>query len=235
MSEPRFRYRRYDVKIYSDPNPRDGISDDALHREALGGVADRERVLKRIARMDDPSTLQQLLKLGLLAGESKVGKDDFPALFDLPAAATPSPSSAAAATSTGRRPYQRQPGLPVQAIQLTLLTEGFHYDKWGGRQTCIAGDWIVNNHGDVYSIDAETFALTYRPVGGGLYEKHTTIWAEPAAADGVVTTKEGEATTAPVMSSCSTSPTARTPTRSPARNSSSSMSHWRTTGTTRRP
>jgi hypothetical protein len=50
----------------------------------------------------------------------------------------------------------------------------------------------VNNNGDVYSIDAETFARTYRPVGNGLYVKHTTIWAEPAAADGVVATKEGQ-------------------------------------------
>jgi hypothetical protein len=80
----------------------------------------------------------------------------------------------------------------VQAIQLTLISEPFHYEKWGDTQTCKPGDWIVNNNGDVYSVDAESFARTYRPIGEGRYVKHSTIWAVPADSDGVVATKEGE-------------------------------------------
>jgi hypothetical protein len=80
----------------------------------------------------------------------------------------------------------------VRAIRLTLLTEGFQYRKWGGTQTCKAGDWIVNNNGDVYSVDADSFARSYRPVGEGLYVKQGTVWAEPVSSDGVVATKEGE-------------------------------------------
>jgi hypothetical protein len=107
--------------------------------------------------------------------------------------ATEPPPKASAATAAGRRrPYRKRPGKPVQAIQLNVVTEGFRYEKWGGTQTCKAGDWIVNNNGDVYSVDADSFARTYRCVGEGKYEKHSTIWAEPASADGAVATKEGE-------------------------------------------
>ena len=73
----------------------------------------------------------------------------------------------------------------MQAIQLNLATEGFRYEKWGGTQTCKAGDWIVNNNGDVYSIDAESFARTYHSVGNGLYVKHSTclLYTSDAADD----------------------------------------------------
>lgn len=50
----------------------------------------------------------------------------------------------------------------------------------------------MNNDGSVYTVDGEVFARTYRPVGPGLYEKHTTIWAQPAAVAGAVSTLEGE-------------------------------------------
>lgn len=66
----------------------------------------------------------------------------------------------------------------VVAVALDLDTEGFRYRKWGGEQTCKAGDWIVNDHGSVHTVDRESFALTYRPTGPGTYIKVTHVWAE---------------------------------------------------------
>jgi hypothetical protein len=79
----------------------------------------------------------------------------------------------------------------VVAVQLDLDTPGFTYEKWGSTQTCKAGDWIVNNAGDTYTVDRDTFARTYRPSGPGRYVKVTPIWAEEAVAGGEVRTKEG--------------------------------------------
>ena len=69
---------------------------------------------------------------------------------------------------------------------------GFTYRKWGAEQRCKRGDWIVDNSGDIYSIDAEVFAKTYRKTGDGTYVKTTPIWAEIATEEGSVATKEGE-------------------------------------------
>lgn len=77
------------------------------------------------------------------------------------------------------------------AVQLDLDTDGFSYRKWGGLQTCKPGDWIVNNGGDVYTVDRETFARTYSAVGQGLYRKIAPVWAEIAGSDGAIRTKEG--------------------------------------------
>ena len=197
VNEPRFRYVRYDVKLYRDPEPRDGINDDGVLTAVLAATEHPERVLKGMSRMDEPANREQLLDLGRRAGEAKVRPEDFPEGFDLthpapPATTAASPSSGQGPAGAGRRPYRKRPGLPVQAIQLTLISEAFHYEKWGHTQTCKPGDWIVNNNGDVYSVDAESFAHTYRPIGEGRYVKHSTIWAEPAVSDGVVATKEGE-------------------------------------------
>lgn len=90
-----------------------------------------------------------------------------------------------------RKRYRRRPGQPVVAVQLRLDTEGFEYRKWGGLQRCKAGDWIVNNQGDIYTVDAETFARTYAADGPGTYVKTGKVWAEQAAAAGTVATKEG--------------------------------------------
>jgi hypothetical protein len=79
----------------------------------------------------------------------------------------------------------------VIAVQLALETDGFSYRKWGGAQHCKAGDWIVDNHGDVYTVDAESFAKTYRKVRDGVYRKDTPVWAEVASAAGRIPTKEG--------------------------------------------
>ncbi len=90
------------------------------------------------------------------------------------------------------RRYRKKADQFVIAVQLDLETEGFIYNKWGAEQQCKRGDWLVNNGGDIYSVDKESFAKTYRCVGDGKYVKSTPIWAEMASKDGRVTTKEGE-------------------------------------------
>lgn len=90
-----------------------------------------------------------------------------------------------------RRRYRKKPDQSVVAIQLNLDTEGLTYMKWGGRQHCKPGDWLVDNQGDIYSVDQEVFANTYRRVSPGNYVKSTPIWAELATTSGSVVTKEG--------------------------------------------
>ena len=91
-----------------------------------------------------------------------------------------------------RRRYRRRPGQNVLAVQLKLDTDGFVYRKWGAEQRCKPGDWLVDNNGDVYTVDGEVFARTYRKVGPGRFVKTTPIWAEVATEAGAVKTKEGE-------------------------------------------
>lgn len=87
--------------------------------------------------------------------------------------------------------YRKRKQTSVTAVQFDLDTEGFEYKKWGGVQRCKHGDWLVNNQGDVYTIDAETFQATYRQVSPGVYEKSAPVWAEQADREGVIQTKEG--------------------------------------------
>ncbi len=91
----------------------------------------------------------------------------------------------------GRRPYRKKKASRVVAVQLDLETPGFTYEKWGSTQTCKPGDWLVDNDGDVYTVDAETFSRTYRAVSPGVYEKVTPVWAEMAQEAGRIATKEG--------------------------------------------
>ncbi len=90
-----------------------------------------------------------------------------------------------------RRKYFKKATSSVVAVQLDLETEGFTYEKWGGTQTCKPGDWLVNNDGDVYTVDRVTFARTYRSVSPGVYVKTTPVWAEVAEELGQVETQEG--------------------------------------------
>jgi hypothetical protein len=87
--------------------------------------------------------------------------------------------------------YRKKSDRFVVAVQVDLDTAGFSYTKWGAEQRCKPGDWLVDNEGDIYTIDSEVFANTYRRVRPGIYVKATTVWAEVAAASGVVDTKEG--------------------------------------------
>jgi hypothetical protein len=79
----------------------------------------------------------------------------------------------------------------VAAVQLRLDTDGLHYRKWGGEQLARAGDWLVDNEGEVYTVEAGSFARTYEQVSLGVYAKTARVWAERATADGSVVTKEG--------------------------------------------
>ena len=79
----------------------------------------------------------------------------------------------------------------MAAVRLSLDTKGLVYRKWGGRQRAKPGDWIVDNDGDVYTVDAKVFTRTYRRVAVGAYVKKTPVWAVRAARAGSVTTKEG--------------------------------------------
>ena len=90
-----------------------------------------------------------------------------------------------------RQRYRRRPGQPVVAVQLTLNTEGFKYQKWGEEQRCKANDWLVDSNGEVYTVDADSFARTYAAKGQGTYVKTGKVWAEQAAEAGRVATKEG--------------------------------------------
>jgi len=89
------------------------------------------------------------------------------------------------------REYRRKEETTVTAVRLDLETEGFTYEKWGGTQHCKPGDWLVNNQGDTYTIDAVTFERTYRMVSPGVYAKHANVWAEQAVESGAIRTKEG--------------------------------------------
>ena len=90
-----------------------------------------------------------------------------------------------------RRKFVKRPDQAVCAVQLNLETDGFTYRKWGDLQRCKAGDWLVDNDGDVYSVDQTTFERTYRRQDNGKFLKITPVWAEVAAEAGSVQTKEG--------------------------------------------
>jgi len=93
-----------------------------------------------------------------------------------------------------RRQYRKREDQVVHAVQLNLDTDGFTYRKWGGTQRCAKGDWLVDNGGDVYTVDGDTFARTYRHVGQGAYLKVGPVWAVSADAAGAVLTQEGSTT-----------------------------------------
>ncbi|MEO7134574.1 MAG: hypothetical protein ABI024_10180 [Vicinamibacterales bacterium] len=90
-----------------------------------------------------------------------------------------------------RTRYVRRPDRPVAAVRLALDTTGLVYRKWGGRQRAKKGDWIVDNDGDVYTVDAAVFRRTYRKTAIGAYVKTTPVWALRAPVAGSVKTKEG--------------------------------------------
>lgn len=91
-----------------------------------------------------------------------------------------------------RRRFKKKADHPVVAVQLDLDTEGFTYRKWGAEQQCKPGDWLVDNEGDIYTVDGAVFAKTYRMVSRGIYVKTARVWAEVATKPGSVATREGE-------------------------------------------
>jgi hypothetical protein len=92
---------------------------------------------------------------------------------------------------TRRVKYRKKSSQFVVAVRLDLETEGLSYQKWGGPQRAKRGDWLVDNDGDVYTVDGKVFARTYRRLRPGCYVKKTPVWAEVAAETGSIRTKEG--------------------------------------------
>jgi hypothetical protein len=90
-----------------------------------------------------------------------------------------------------RRKYQKKVNQPVIAVRLDLDTPGLTYRKWGSTQRAKRGDWLVDNAGEIYTVDARTFARTYKRLRAGTYVKSTPIWAEVATDAGRIRTKEG--------------------------------------------
>jgi hypothetical protein len=92
-----------------------------------------------------------------------------------------------------RRKYMKRAGQEVHAVRLDLDFDGFAYRKWGGEQRCKPGDWLVHNphEVDTYTVDAESFARTYRHLRDAAYVKATPVWAERADTAGRIDTKEG--------------------------------------------
>jgi hypothetical protein len=103
-----------------------------------------------------------------------------------------SPRDVSEEIMAARRRYRKKADHAVVAVQLDLDTGGFTYNKWGADQTCKRGDWLVDNEGDVYTVDSEVFARTYRKVSPGVFVKTTPIWADIATEPGSVLTNEGE-------------------------------------------
>ena len=91
-----------------------------------------------------------------------------------------------------RRKYRKKPTSFVTAVQIDLDTEGFVYNKWGGKQICKRGDWLVDNNGDKYTVSQRSFLKTYQQISPGVYVKQAPVWAEVAERPGKVKTNEGE-------------------------------------------
>lgn len=88
--------------------------------------------------------------------------------------------------------YKRRADIVVTAIQLNLETAGLSYYKWGSRQIGKPGDWLVENAGNVYTVDKNTFLQTYKMIEKGRYIKVTPVWASVATSAGAISTKEGK-------------------------------------------
>ena len=87
--------------------------------------------------------------------------------------------------------YRKQQCESVFALPLTLHKATLRFHKWGNEQVAKEGDWLVSNDGELYTVDGDSFAKTYEPVGPCRYRKTGSVWAELADADGVMLTKEG--------------------------------------------
>jgi hypothetical protein len=95
------------------------------------------------------------------------------------------------ARAAQRRKYQKKANRPVIAVRLDLDTKGIAYRKWGAKQHAQRGDWLVDNGGDVYTVNGRVFARTYKRLSPGVYVKTAPVWAEIAAKAGSIKTKEG--------------------------------------------
>jgi len=90
------------------------------------------------------------------------------------------------------RKRDNQPPVIAIKLKLDLKDDVLLYQKWGGDQTAKKGDWLLNNSGEVYTVDADSFADTYENVGHGQYRKVAIVYAEIADEPGFIPTKEGQ-------------------------------------------
>ncbi|MBL3529532.1 MAG: hypothetical protein JMN27_17925 [gamma proteobacterium endosymbiont of Lamellibrachia anaximandri] len=88
--------------------------------------------------------------------------------------------------------YRKRSDQSITAVQLDLDTTGFRYRKWGAEQHCKPGDWLVDNDGEIYTVDADVFTRTYRQVSPGRFVKTTPVWARQVDSGGSIKTIEGE-------------------------------------------
>ncbi len=88
--------------------------------------------------------------------------------------------------------YRKKAEKFIVAVQLDLDTEGFEYEKWGSKQKCKKGDWLVKNGTEIYTIDQEVFKKSYKEVSDGKFVKIIPVWAEEALNVGYILTKEGK-------------------------------------------
>ena len=93
--------------------------------------------------------------------------------------------------------FQKRKDKLVVAVQLNLKTNGIDYIKWGSTQHAKAGDWIIDNNGECYTVDSESFASTYEMVSPGMYYKTSAVWAVQAGCYGTIETKEGTSSFCP--------------------------------------
>lgn len=89
------------------------------------------------------------------------------------------------------RQYVKKATRPVRAVQLNLPGCKLSYEKWGDSQTAGSGDWLVINGDNSYTVQRDSFRDTYRHLYGDWYRKTAPVWAEIAAADGHIATREG--------------------------------------------
>ncbi len=90
-----------------------------------------------------------------------------------------------------RKAYRKRPQYDVTAVQLDLDFDQWQHQKWGHRQVCRSGDWLINNNDDVYTVDKAYFRDHYQRISVGRYKKIGEVWAEVAASDGEISTIEG--------------------------------------------
>lgn len=92
---------------------------------------------------------------------------------------------------SGLKKFRKKNSQYVTAVKISLDLNKFTYRKWGHDQSAKKGDWLVDNDGDVYTVDGRVFARTYRQLRPGVYIKTTPVWARLATESGSVKTKEG--------------------------------------------
>jgi hypothetical protein len=192
VSEPRFSYARYDVKLYRDPRARDGQQDDLY----LQDLALSDGQLAQMHRMDNTKPKYLLLELGATAAKGKVLAEHFPHEFDIPAA-TPAAAPPHHQGSTPPRvhsklqPHRPRKGTDVRAIRLDLDLESFTYRQGDGVRSGKRGDWLVECQGHVSIVDDATFARSYKQIAPATYVQQSMVWAAPVSG-GVLVCRDPE-------------------------------------------